>query len=417
MRTVTAEPVEPDGSGRRPPGSRAAAVAAITVTTVGILPVYLVGVLSVQLQADLGFGPALLGVLAASFFASTALGSFTAGGTVRRLGNARVVRLSAVVAAAMMAVIALAAHGTAVLIGALVVAGWGNGIGQPASNDVIASAVPPGRQGLAYGVKQAAIPMSTLLAGLAVPLIAIPFGWRWAFGLAAVVALVVAATVPRGNRVRPPGSRAHSEAAGPFRRAPLLVLATAMTLGAATGNALGAFLVVSAVDSGIAPATAGLLAALASGAGVATRVLIGWLADRVRARWLLVVAAQMGLGGLAYALLGTGQGYLLAAGAVIAYCTGWAWAGLATYAVARMHPGMAAQATGITQGGVAFGAALGPLTFGALAAVTSYSVAWFATAVASLVASVVCVLARRMLLRDRPALVAAHRERRTRARA
>ncbi|SDX75208.1 Nitrate/nitrite transporter NarK [Modestobacter sp. DSM 44400] len=401
-----------DPAVRRPAGSRSAAVAAVTVTTVGVLPVYLAGVLSVQLRADLGFGPALLGVLVATFFATSAASSFTAGLMVRRWGPVAVVRLSAVVAGAALAAIALAARDVLTLSAALVAAGWANGVGQPASNDLIARSVPPERQGLAYGLKQAAIPLATLLAGVGIPLIAIPFGWRWAFGLAAVLALLVAVSVPGGGRLRPTASSAPSEAAGPFRRAPLLVLAGGLLLGAATGNALGAFFVASAVAEGIPPATAGVLAAVASIAGIGTRILIGWLADRVRARWLLIVAAQMAVGGAAYALLGSGREALVAVGVIVGYCSGWAWAGLATYAVARMHHGMAARATAITQGGMGSGAALGPLAFGAAAAATSYSVAWYGTAVLSLLGAAVCVLGRSMLMRDRPALVAAQQQRR-----
>lgn len=406
-------------SGRgRPAGPGRAATAAVTVTTAGVLPAYLVGVLWVQVRADLGVGPSLLGVLVAAFFATSAVSALSAGTLVRKLGTVRVVRLSGLTAALTMLVIALAARDTAVLVAALVVAGWGNGIGQPASNDLIARSVSAGRQGLAYGLKQAAIPLSTLLAGVAVPLIAIPLGWRTAFGLGAVLALFVVLSVPGPRRLGSAGSSSPpSEAAGPFRRAPLYVLAAGLALGAGTGNALGSFVVSTAVAGGIAPGTAGVLAAVASGVGALARVLVGWLADRVRTRWLLVVAAQMSVGGLSYALLGTGVEALIAVGAVVGYCTGWAWAGLSTYSVTRMHHGMAAQATSITQGGMGLGAAAGPLAFGGLLSVSSYAVAWTATAALAVVAGLVVVLGRHLLLRERPALVAAHRQRRAAARA
>lgn len=405
-------------TGRRPEGgSGRAGLAAVTVTTVGVLPVYLVGVLSVQLRDELGVGPTLLGGLIAVFFATSAVAALTAGTLVRRLGTAAVVRLSAFVGGATMLTVALLARDTTVLVAALVVAGWGNGVGQPASNDLVARAVAGDRQGLAYGAKQAAIPLSTMLAGAAIPLVAIPYGWRTAFGIGAGLALLAILTVPGSGRLAPAGSSEPSEAAGPFRRAPLVVLAGGLMLGAATGNCLGAFFVVTAVDGGIAPGTAGVLAAVASGAGAVMRVLMGWLADRLRLRWLLVVAAQMSLGGLSYALLGTGVEALLAVGVVVGYCTGWAWAGLSTYAIARMHHGMTARATSITQGGMGLGAALGPLAFGATVSVTSYAVAWYATSTLAVLAGLVVVLARRMLLRDRPALVAAHQRRRRAARA
>ncbi|WNV74193.1 MFS transporter [Geodermatophilus sp. DSM 44513] len=402
----------------RPVGTARAATAAVTVTTAGVLPAYLVGVLWVQVSADLDVGPSLLGLLVAAFFGTSAVSALSAGTLVRRLGTVVVVRLASGTAAAAMLLVALATPDVGVVVAALVLAGWGNGIGQPASNDLIACSVSSGRQGLAYGLKQAAIPLSTLLAGVAVPLVAIPLGWRTAFGLGAGLALLVALSVPSARRLGTAGSSsAPSEAAGPFRRAPLYVLTVGLMLGAATGNALGAFSVSTAVAGGIDPATAGVLAAVASGVGAVARVVVGWLADRIRTRWLLVVAAQMSLGGLSYALLGTGVEALIVVGAVLGYCTGWAWAGLSTYAVTRMHHGMAARATSITQGGMGLGAALGPLAFGAVVSAGSYTLAWSATAALAVLGGLVIVLGRRLLLRERPALVAAHRERRTAARA
>jgi MFS family permease len=398
----------------RPASSRSAGGAAVAVTTAGVLPVYMVGVLWVQLRADLGFGVSLLGTLVACFFLTSGLAAFTAGMVVRRLGTSPVVRLSAAISAGSMLVIALAAQHTAALIAALVVAGWGNGVGQPASNDLIARAVSAARHGLAFGTKQAAIPLSTMIAGIAVPVVAIPLGWRPAFAIGAGLALLTMLTVPGGRRLPPSGTATPTEAAGPFRRAPLLVLSAGVMLGAASGNALGSFFVATAVDGGISPAGAGVLAAVASGSGAAARIGFGWLADKVRAKWLNVVAAQMAIGGFSYVLLGTGVEVLIAAGAVIGYLTGWAWAGLSTFAVARMHPGMAARATSITQGGMGAGAAVGPLAFGLLASATSYSVAWYANAVMAMVAGAVVVQGRRMLMRERPGLVAAQQRRATR---
>jgi MFS family permease len=397
---------------RRPATSRSVATAAVTVTTVGVLPVYLVGVLSVQVRADLGFGPAALGLLAAGFFGTSALASFGAGPLARRLGSSAVVRAAALTSALSMLLIAGLVRDLALLAAALVLGGCANGLGQPASNALISSAVSERRQGLAFGLKQAAIPLSTMIGGLAVPLVAIPLGWRWAFVLAGAAGVVVALSVPGGAAVGAGVPRQPSVAAGPFRRGPLLVLSTGLMLAAGSGNAMGAFLVLSTVSSGVDPGRAGLLAATASLGGAATRVLVGWLADRAQARWLLVVAGQMAVGALGYALLATGRPLLMAAGALVAYCSGWAWAGLATYAVSRMHHGRTAQATGYTQAGLGLGSALGPLAFGATAAATSYGTAWYATAVLSLVASLVCVLGRHLLLRDRPALVEAHRSRR-----
>lgn len=402
--------------GARPATSRSVATSAVTVTTVAVLPVYLVGVLSVQLRDDLRFGPAALGLLAAGFFGTSAAASFVAGDVTRRVGSPTVMRAGASASALSMFLIAGLARDLPALAAALVLGGLANGLGQPASNALIASAVSERRQGLAFGAKQAAIPMSTLLGGLAVPLVAIPYGWRWAFALAGGLAVLAALAVPAAPSESASAAHRPSVAAGPFRPGPLLVLSTGILLAACSGNALGAFFVASTVASGVEPGDAGLLAALASLGGVTTRVLLGWLADRAQARWLLVVAAQMAVGAVGYALLATGRPLLMAVGGLIGYCSGWAWAGLATYAVARMHHGMTARATGYTHAGLGLGSALGPLAFGPAVDATSYETAWQATAAVTLLASLVVVLGRHLLLKERPALVEAQRSRRRAAR-
>ena len=70
--------------------------------------------------------------------------------------------------------------------------GLANAVSHPAANLSLAREVPAGRQGLSFGIKQAAIPVATLLAGLAVPTIAVTLGWRWAFAGGAALALAVA---------------------------------------------------------------------------------------------------------------------------------------------------------------------------------------------------------------------------------
>ena len=52
----------------------------------------------------------------------------------------------------------------------LAVAGLANAVNQPAINLFMADQVPLDRQGLAFGIKQSAIPGAILVSGLALPL-------------------------------------------------------------------------------------------------------------------------------------------------------------------------------------------------------------------------------------------------------
>ncbi|MCY7365311.1 MAG: hypothetical protein LH469_08415 [Frankiaceae bacterium] len=71
--------------------------AAVAVTLVGMLAVYLLGGLVVQVRAELDVGRTGLGTLVATFFAGVAVGSLLGGGSADQLGPARVMRAAAVV--------------------------------------------------------------------------------------------------------------------------------------------------------------------------------------------------------------------------------------------------------------------------------------------------------------------------------
>jgi MFS family permease len=381
-------------------------LAVVATTAAAVMPVFLVGSLAVQLRADLQLGPAVLGSVVTGFFAVSALTAALAGGIADRFGCATVMRASCLLSAVCLVAIGLLVQDIPQLAVAVALAGAANGAGQPASNGYIAAGVAPHRRGTAFGVKQAAVPLSTLLAGSAVPIVAVHAGWRPAFIGAGVLA-ALATVVVRSPQAGAGGDDvAVSPAAGPFRLVPLLVLAFGLMLGSAAGNSLAAFLVSASVATGVSPGTAGVLAAAASGAGIVTRLLVGVLADRQARRWLLLVAGMLTVGALGFVLLAFGNPVVFTAGAIVAYCCGWGWVGLATYAVAQMHADAPARATGITQAGHGVGGALGPFTFGLVLAHASYQAAWLTVAGSALVGAAAVVVARRQLLKHRPVLMA-----------
>ncbi|MCM0678783.1 MFS transporter, partial [Micromonospora phytophila] len=166
-----------------------AAAGAIAVTIASVLPVFLVGGLAVQMGEDLGFSPAGLGLAVSVYFGVSALASVPSGGLVERYGPAVVARCGVLLSAGAMLAIAALARSYVMLVGLLALSAAANALGQLSSNAALARHVPARRQGLSFGVKQAAIPVSTLLAGVAVPTVALTAGWRWAFVAAAGAAL------------------------------------------------------------------------------------------------------------------------------------------------------------------------------------------------------------------------------------
>ena len=372
---------------------------AVAVATAGVVPAFLTGGLAVQIRAELGFGEGALGLAVAVFFATSALASVVFGRVVERVGSSLGMRLAvAVSAASLLAVSALAGSWWG-LVACLVLGGLGNSISHPATHLFLAREVPQGRQGLAFGVKQAAIPMATLLAGLAVPSVATTVGWRWAFAGAAALALCVALLVPGGGEG---GIRRVKDArAGDVPLTPLVLLALGIGLGSAAANPLGAFTVESAVAAGIEVGTAGLLLALGSAAGIAVRVLFGHVADKLESGRLRIVAGMLGIGTVGFVLLASGVVPLLVIGVVLAFAAGWGWPGLFNFAIVKTNPRAPAAATGITQTGASSGAAAGPLAFGFIVEGASFGTAWLLYGALALVAAVTILVGRHMLLRDR----------------
>jgi MFS family permease len=349
--------------------------AAVLSTASGALPVFLLGGVAVQLRADLGFGEARLGLAVTLFFAVSALGSATAGRVTERLGIRRAMSVTAVVSAAALLTIA-ASPGWAVLALGLLIGALGNAFAQPAANLLLARGIERRKQGLAFGLKQGAVPLTSLLGGLAVPVFALTIGWRWAFVAGAACALTLLLLAPRD--ARPPvlarGAPRPELVAG--TRRPLLFLSGAAALGNMGANSLGVFLVESLVSHGTAEATAGFLLVGGSLLGVTTRVTLGWWADRTPRQLFAATSAMLATGAVGYAGLACGHPGLVPLAVVLTFGAGWGWNGLFAYSVVSSNREAPATATGITQSGLFFGAMAGPGLFGVIAEHAGFSAAW-----------------------------------------
>ncbi|MCO1657215.1 MFS transporter [Pseudonocardia humida] len=374
-------------------GAVRAAAGAVTTTTVCTLPVFLTGGLTVQISAELGFDPAGLGVVVALFFAVSALASLPSGWLVERFGSVPTSRAAVIGAALVMTAMAVLARSYAALVVILLCGAWCNVLGQLASNLTLARYVPASRLGLSFGVKQAAIPLATLLSGAAVPAVALTVGWRWAYAIGAGLALAALLLTPRES-IR----RERTRGDGELAKAALSVIGVAAGLAAAASSALGIFLVASAVDRGVDAGLAGLTLTLGSVVGLVLRLLHGWAADRRSGGHIAVVAGSLVLGAGGLALLAVPGTTALVLGTVLGFGLGWAWPGLLQFAVVRLNPSAPAAATSIVQVGVYGGGFIGPIGFGFLATHLSFPTAWLIGAGTMLVAAALMAVGRRMLV-------------------
>ena len=355
------------------------------MTAGGALPAFLAGTLGVQVKADLGISDTGLGVAVAAMFGSATFVAARAGRFADLLGWQRAVYAVSGMSVVCMVGAALFGHSYPALLGWLLVGGVGFAMATPAANLLVARTIPAGRRGFALGLKQGAVPLSTLIAGLAVPAVGLTLGWRWAFGIAVVLPLTAIVLVPRtAQPLHRPGDAGSVAFVAPRS---LHLLAWAGALATLSVGALHGFVVVSAVAAGVKPATAGFLVGVASVVGIAVRVAAGWRIDRVAADGFRGVAVLVGLGAIGYVLLALQSAPLVAPGMLLAFGAGWGWPGLFQYGLVVTFPRDPGSASGVIQTGFTAGTAAGPIAFGLAADRVGYGSAWLGVAACCAVAA------------------------------
>jgi predicted MFS family arabinose efflux permease len=371
-------------------------VASILTITVAILPGFLPGALAVQLADSLGIAEAGVGLVVGAFFGMSALVSPRLGRVVERLDWAPGMRIAALGAALTLLLTPFVAQSVLTLGVVTVAGGVALALAHPAVNLALARCTAPGRQGLAYGFKHAAVPAATVLAGLGLPLVAIPLGWQWVYVLGAALAVGAALLVPFSPKRFEVEPDAAAEVDEPAVRSSSMSLLVIMAVGAGLGifgmDALATFLVPYAVDVGFGEAAAGILLAVGSGLGILMRVIAGWQIDRRAAGGLGTVAVFLALGAVGIGVLATGTDPAIVIGSLLAFAFGWGWSGLFTFSVVRRNPRAPAASTGVTMTGVYVGAAAGPALFG-IVAEASFTVAWVIMSAALALGAVLMTIA------------------------
>ncbi len=372
----------------------AVSIASATTTT---LPAFLTGALAVVIRRHLGLTTTQLGLLVSTFFAAAIPLSLLVGPRVNTLGVEKLMRAAVAATVISLLTIALLDRSFFSILISLVLAGAANGVMQPTVNQFMVGRIKLKGQGLAYGIKQGAVPLATLLAGLAVPLVALTIGWRYGYLGAAIIGIITLFAIPAASGDHESqGNRGHTKVV----LRPLIILSIGMAFGAGAANAMGAFLVSSNVHSGFSPGIAGYLAALGSASSFITRILSGYFADRRRGNHLTVVSVMLLIGAIGYLLLSLGNPGLVIFAGILAYAAGWGWNGVFNFAITKTHPGSTAHATGITQAGLYCGSLFGPLLFGVLVDHFSFTVAWRVNAIFAVIGGIAMLIGRRALQRE-----------------
>ncbi len=364
---------------------------------VGTLPVFLLGAGAITIGKDVGFRAGGLGYLTAAFFLTAGVVSFPIGRLVERIGWRTAMRINVIGTGVLLLAMSVAIRNLASLAVLLMVAAFFYGFGNPAANTALAEIVSRERQGVVFGLKHAGIPTSTLLAGLAVPLIIVNAGWRWSFAAGAVVAAGVYLLIPPDAPGPGDATTSPRETRALLDPASLRRLAIGGVFATVAPSMLGTFTVTAAVASGLSEATAGVLLSVGGLVTIMARIVNGLLADAFGWRGFGAMAVLMAAGAVAALFLSVAAGLGFTIAALVAFATGWGWPGLMTYSVVRANAGSVASSSAIAQAGVFVGAGLAPVLIGLLSEQVSFRAAWLLVAGAlSVAALTIGGLARRV---------------------
>ena len=162
---------------------------ALTAGVLNLVDRQIISVLKPTIAADLGWSDDDYGTLAAWFQAGAAVGFLAAGWLVDRLG-AKWANVAGVAAWSVMAM----THGWAQSFSQFVFCRIGLGatesMGTPSGVKTIAALFQPESRSLGFGLSNAMNSLGAILAPLAIPVVALVWGWRGAFVAAGAVGLV-----------------------------------------------------------------------------------------------------------------------------------------------------------------------------------------------------------------------------------
>lgn len=368
---------------------------------------YAVPVIAPVAAPDMGLAPESVGFLVAVMYLAAMVTAPVSGILIARIGPARLFQALLLGIALGCALFSLSTALMAFL-GALLI-GCASGPMNPVGSHVLVRAAPARWRAFVFSVKQCATPAGGMIAGALMPPLSLAFGWQAAMLTIPVAAIALMFLAPMSTRGVAGGPVAGGgmlraivrSLRGVLLDAGLRRVALTGTAFAACQMAIGSYLVVYLWRvAELSPATAGLAFSAMHVAGIASRIVLGAIADRH-------VSSQSLLAGLALvmafsfaALTFISAAWPVPALFAVTIAVGVSsngWVGLFFSELARLAPSdRTAEIAGGGQSVMYAGIVAGPLVFGALLGASgSYALCLWLFAAIALASFVALVLRSR----------------------
>lgn len=348
---------------------------------VGMLPLFLLGVLTTFVQDDLALTSALVGALPTAVFLVGAAGSGLAGRLTDAFGPRAALSGLFLTATGSWLLLSLAGSALAAFF-ALGISGVAMALAIPATTRLLLMRFRERRVGVGLGIAHAGTQVGAVLVGSVFPTLAIAVGWRDALRLGAILPLLGLLLLPAAPRWPRNVERIQTDTTllTTVRSSPGLLRlgAFAMFLNAGVASGIVYLPDYAHTSLGLGLVTAGLVTAVMGVSSVVGKVVWGAVMDVLPGvsalGWLVVGSA------LSFVLLGSagmaGQPALWLGTALFGItATSWTvpttrFAGVMGGADRGGRASGAVMVAGYTGGG------LGPPVFGQVVALAGYFTAW-----------------------------------------
>ena len=249
-----------------------------------------VPVMAPAIALTIGVDSSLVGVYSGLVFAAATSVSAWSGALISRMGPVRTNQL-ALVGTGVALLVANGATLSAVALTGLLM-GMAYGTNTPTGSEVLARVTPPHRRALSFSLKQSGAPVGGVLAGLMLPPIVLLAGWKAALMAVFVLTAATAITIePLRRRIDLPQKSAESSermsALASMRyvlgNPSLRRLTSAGVALIVVHSCFQTLFVAYLVDQvKLSLALAGTMYASMQASGAVSRVVIGWVVDRLR---------------------------------------------------------------------------------------------------------------------------------------
>lgn len=362
--------------------------------SVGTFVVFVVGVLAPFLVADLGLSAWQVGALPSSFFLAATLTSPWAGGLTDRFGPGVSLRALNVTVATALCLLAASPNVLAAAV-AVALGGVAAAVSNPATNRVVAEAVPMGGRGLAMGLKQAGVPVGSVLAGALLPTMAETWGWRRAILISVALpalGFLLTARLRRWNRTLTARPSQNDQPSQPVAQHGLRrTRAFAFLMGGASGLINGFLVLYLHQELAFTRRMAGMVAAAMGAVAVVSRIALAHAGERhASPRSVLVAVGVAGTLGSALTLMSKlWGGWAAWTGALLAGTSIIAFQSVLNLIILLLRPAHeVGRSSGFVLRGFFLGLLVTPVLFGWIVDMTSgFEVLWAGQAALCVVAT------------------------------